>query len=208
MSYYMMLRTLTKNWFDFYIFYCTECAVKLTVFLLGFSKIQWKYYFSESRTRCLVSTFELFSNDCRFYLHSMYCFTIWYSQCKNQVWLQANNNKNFRSQNLSNGNYLGALFAMIGCCVSTSNLFLYCYYGQVSTESFLRFGDSIYESNLYNLPNNLQRSSVVMIANAQKPIFFHGCGIFHLSLNLFARVSLFSCAILPIVKWNLHFFRF
>lgn len=72
--------------------------------------------------------------------------------------------------------------------MATSNLFFYCFCGKVTTESFLGFGDATYESNWYNLPNNLQLAIFIMIANAQKPLSYHGCGIFNLDLQLFTTV--------------------
>lgn len=87
--------------------------------------------------------------------------------------------------------HLGAEFLVIVICVifSGSNLFLYCYYGKLSTDSYLAFNQSVYESNWYLLPTKIQKSIVHIIGNAQSPVFYHGSHIVNLNLETFLAVS-------------------
>lgn len=48
---------------------------------------------------------------------------------------------------------------------------------------------SVFSANRW-LKISIECPSVVMIGNAQRPLFFHGLGIFVLNLETFARVSL------------------
>lgn len=73
--------------------------------------------------------------------------------------------------------------------VSCLNLFVYCFYGKIATESFANMSDNLYDSNWQKLPIELQKHLVVMMANAQRPIFYHGFGIAVLNLETFTDVS-------------------
>lgn len=74
---------------------------------------------------------------------------------------------------------------VISGCV---NLFLYCYYGHLATESYLMISDRLYESNWYNRPLKFQKFLIVMIQNAQQEHYFHGFGIIILNLNTYCKV--------------------
>lgn len=74
--------------------------------------------------------------------------------------------------------------AFVGC----SNLFVYCFFGKMATESFMNIADSFYESNWQSLPNETQKYFIVIIANAQKPIYYYGFGIAILNLESFCSV--------------------
>lgn len=69
-----------------------------------------------------------------------------------------------------------------------SSLFLYCYFGKRSTESFEEMANCLYESNWTKLPVALQRYYILMIANMQKPLCYHGFLIKSLDLGTFIRV--------------------
>lgn len=68
-------------------------------------------------------------------------------------------------------------------------LFAYCYFGKLATQSFEDMADAFYESNWQNLPINLQKYMILMIANAQKPLYYHGYGLAVLNLETFTAVS-------------------
>lgn len=72
--------------------------------------------------------------------------------------------------------------------VSSSNLFLYCFFGKLATESFETMADCLYETNWLDLPVNLQKYFIVMIGNAQIPIHYHGFGVALLNLETFLKV--------------------
>lgn len=119
---------------------------------------------------------------------------MWYGFSFIKIIIQGFSRIAFLWQNLNRGS-LTVFVVLVSVCVAISNLFLYCHYGDVTTESFLRFDDSIYELKWYDLPTNLQRPLIAMIANAQKPLYYHGFGIFHLNLQLFTQVSPWICLV-------------
>lgn len=49
--------------------------------------------------------------------------------------------------------------------------------------------DCVFEDNWHVLPAELQRYFILMIANMQKPIYYHGFGVAILNLNTFVKVS-------------------
>lgn len=72
------------------------------------------------------------------------------------------------------------LVAVIGI----SNLFVYCYFGKMSSESFERMAISLSEANWCSLPIELQKWFVIVIGMIQKPVCYHGLGRQFLNLNL------------------------
>lgn len=68
-------------------------------------------------------------------------------------------------------------------------LSLYCYFGKVATDSFGLMAYALYECNWYELPLNLQKYFILMIQNAQKPIFYTGSGLAILDMETFTKVS-------------------
>lgn len=72
--------------------------------------------------------------------------------------------------------------------VGVSNLFVYCFFGKVATESFATMADSLYEANWQNLPIELQKYFILMIANANRPLYYHGFNIAILNLETFSKV--------------------
>lgn len=77
---------------------------------------------------------------------------------------------------------------MISAILSLSNLFLYCYYGKLASESFESMADLLYENNWPELPNKLKKYFILMIGNGQQPLFYHGFGIAVLNLETFSKV--------------------
>lgn len=79
---------------------------------------------------------------------------------------------------------------MVGAVgMSASNLFLYCYYGKLTTNSFVEMSHGLYESNWVELPVNLQKYYILMLANIQIPLYYHGFGVAVLNLETFTKVS-------------------
>lgn len=72
--------------------------------------------------------------------------------------------------------------------VSTSLLFWYCYFGKIATDSFEAMSDCLYESDWPSLPIELQKYFIIMIANAQRKVHYHGFGIVKLDLEAFTKV--------------------
>lgn len=72
--------------------------------------------------------------------------------------------------------------------VSCSNLYLYTYGGR-STIDILSYPDLLFESAWFTLPTEMQKLIVIIIANAQSPIHYHGFGVARLNLDKFCAVK-------------------
>lgn len=70
-----------------------------------------------------------------------------------------------------------------------SNLFVYCFFGKLATESFLNMSNCLYESNWPDLPVKLQMYMVIMIRNTENPLYYHGFGLAVLDLETFTTVN-------------------
>lgn len=77
--------------------------------------------------------------------------------------------------------------------VSGTVLFIYCYYGKQVTDSYAAFAMSLYQMDWPHLPNDLQKSLIIMITNAQKEVSYHGFGLVKLNLETFTMVNDFKC---------------
>lgn len=67
-------------------------------------------------------------------------------------------------------------------------LLLYCVFGKVASSSYENISIYLYEANWVELPLELQKYFVVLIANAQRPLFYHGFGVVVLHLETFTKV--------------------
>lgn len=67
-------------------------------------------------------------------------------------------------------------------------MYLYCHFGQLSTESYEKMSDTLYESNWPKLSVTIQKHIIVMIANMQKPRYYSGFGMVNLHLGTFINV--------------------
>lgn len=72
--------------------------------------------------------------------------------------------------------------------VSCSNLYVYCYFGKNSTDSYGIMSQFLFESNWFELSVELQRYVILMIGNTQRPLYYHGFGISILNLETFSTV--------------------
>lgn len=73
---------------------------------------------------------------------------------------------------------------------SISNLFLYCHFGNLATDSFGGMSDCLYDAKWYGLPVGLQKYFILMIAIAQRKLKYSGFGIIVLDLETFFAVKL------------------
>lgn len=71
-----------------------------------------------------------------------------------------------------------------------SILFLHCYFGKLATDSFLNMTDCLFECNWQDLPIELQKYFIMLIENAQRPLYYHGFKIAVIDLVTFAKVKL------------------
>lgn len=77
---------------------------------------------------------------------------------------------------------------LFGVFVSGANLFVYCFFGKLASESYTNMADSLYEANWREISIDLQKYMIIMIGNAQRPLYYHGFGIAVLNLETFCRV--------------------
>ncbi|XP_031638083.1 odorant receptor 85c-like isoform X2 [Contarinia nasturtii] len=79
-------------------------------------------------------------------------------------------------------------FLFLAIMVNLTNLFVYCYFGKLSSLSYEQMAYSLYEFNWQRLPVKLQKYLVLMIGNMHRPIFYHGFGFFILNLETFTKL--------------------
>lgn len=84
---------------------------------------------------------------------------------------------------------VGFILIVIAINVSGSNLFLYCFFGQSANDIYLEIADSYFNAKWIQLSPKLQKYFIIMIANAQRPLYYDGFGVAYLELNTFLRVS-------------------
>lgn len=71
------------------------------------------------------------------------------------------------------------------------NLFIYCFFGKMTTENFANMPDYLYfDMKWHKLSVKLQTYIVLMIQNMHKPIFYHGFDVAVMNLNTFLQVSM------------------
>lgn len=80
------------------------------------------------------------------------------------------------------------VFNVIEAIISMSNLFVFCYFGALTTELFFEFGNYLYGNCWYELPIDLQNYVALIIINAQRPLNYHGSHIVYLNLKTFTKV--------------------
>lgn len=69
------------------------------------------------------------------------------------------------------------------------NIFLYCFFGIMASESFEGMADCIYNANWPRIPGKLHTNILIMMSNTQQPIYYDGFGILILNLQTFSSVS-------------------
>lgn len=84
----------------------------------------------------------------------------------------------------------GILFVLMLVSINILNLFLYCFFGKMATDSFKEMSICLYKTNWQNLPIDLQKFVVLMIGNAQRPLYYHGFGVAILDLETFTKVRI------------------
>lgn len=73
--------------------------------------------------------------------------------------------------------------------VALVNLFVYCYFGKIGSDSFARMPDCLYcILNWRELPPELKMYVVLIIRNMQKPIYYYGFSVAVMDLNTFIYV--------------------
>lgn len=111
-----------------------------------------------------------------------FCWLNWKFSSHEKVWFL------WRFQELRHLDF-NLCICLIGIGLGISNISLYCYLGKLATESYAKMADCVYDSNWYKMPLNLQKYLVLMIANAQAPLHYHGFKIAVLSLETLTKVG-------------------
>lgn len=89
-------------------------------------------------------------------------------------------------------------------------MFVFCFFGKLASDSFEKMTDHLYESNWPEYPVQLQKYFILLIANTQMPLYYHGSGIAILNLNTFLKVnvSLSNFNGFWAMVWNMAWMRF
>ncbi|XP_031626227.1 uncharacterized protein LOC116342669 [Contarinia nasturtii] len=96
---------------------------------------------------------------------------------------------------------IDGLVFFLGTLVSIGNLFLYCHFGKLASNSYEKMTDCLYnDCNWMSLPNDLKKNILFMIQMSQKPIFYHGFGILELNLETFTKFMKTTCSYYMILK--------
>ena len=83
---------------------------------------------------------------------------------------------------------------------SLAMTFVACEFGEMLTNQFCCFNETIEQCDWYAFPHKIQRIFVVVVANTQQPTYIHSFGNIPCSRDSFKRVSiLLSCSALK--KW-------
>lgn len=70
------------------------------------------------------------------------------------------------------------------------NLFIYCYFGKIATDSFEDMADAIYlKMDWQKLSLKHRKYLILLIGNMQRPIYYHGFKIAVVDLTTYIRVS-------------------
>lgn len=81
------------------------------------------------------------------------------------------------------------LLICMSACTGTTNLYIYCFCGEMATGSFAQMTNALFEANWPRLHPRLQKYVLLMLANMQQPIYYNGFGIVVLELNTFYAVN-------------------
>lgn len=73
--------------------------------------------------------------------------------------------------------------------IGLGNVYIFCYFGKVATESFNNSADSIYDSKWQCLDVDLQKYLLLMIRISQRQLYYHGHGMLILNLETFTQVT-------------------
>lgn len=84
---------------------------------------------------------------------------------------------------------LGTVIAVICVCWSSTNTFIYCFFGDLATENVMKIPHCLFTSNWHELSNDSQKFYFMLLANSQRSMFFHGLGIMNSSLESYCKVS-------------------
>lgn len=77
----------------------------------------------------------------------------------------------------------------LGILMNIWYILVHCVLGKLVTDRFARVPNHLFNTKWYDLPVEVQKHFILLLANTQQPLFFHGFGIYILDLEKFASVS-------------------
>lgn len=101
-------------------------------------------------------------------------------------------------------NFGTAAFLLLESMTGLLNFYGFCYFGLVTAKSFEMTGERLYECNWYDLPIELKRYFIMMIGNAQRPMYYSGHNL--VILNMETPLKVWTLLIFQ--KKMIYFFRF
>lgn len=72
--------------------------------------------------------------------------------------------------------------------VCSSQMFLFCFFGKIATDSYQKLSVSLYQSDWINSPIELQKYMILIMQNSQQPHIYHGFRIVYLDLETYVKV--------------------
>lgn len=103
---------------------------------------------------------------------------------------------------------IGVIFLVVGAVIGMLNLFLYCYFGEMSTECYEKISNCLYESNWLDLPRDKQKYFILMIGNLQRPLYYHGFDIAVLNLQTYSQVNRILFLLTWLLLWSIFYWAF
>lgn len=83
---------------------------------------------------------------------------------------------------------INTVYLFIALLSSIITLYIYSYFGDKTTDIFYEYSFCVSKSNWFEIPSNLQKFLIPMIAFSQRPVFFHGSGLVKMNCDTFAKV--------------------
>lgn len=127
--------------------------------------------------------------DCHYDNIGMFALSFGFGELEFRFQNQNHTNCEFidRFQLLTNAN-LNFIVVLATVIVGIMILFFFCFFGKLATESFEKMTICLFECNWLEFPIDVQKCILLMIQNAQRPMYYHGLGIAVLNLEIFSKV--------------------
>lgn len=70
------------------------------------------------------------------------------------------------------------------------NIFVCCYFGKLTNESYKRMAECMNKINWYEFPVELQKYYILAIGKIQMRVYYHGFGTVNINFKLFTKVNI------------------
>lgn len=87
---------------------------------------------------------------------------------------------------------MNTVYLIIALLCSIVTLYVYSYFADETTDIFYKYSFCLWELNWLEMPSNLQKYVIPMIAYSQRPVFYHGLGLVKVNCDTFAKVWIVS----------------